>query len=137
MLKIYFAGSIRGGREDIDLYKKIIRHLQLKGEVLTEHIGYGEITPEGETGLSDYEIYSRDLHWLSICDIIVAEVTTPSLGVGFEIAKAIGLKKKVLCMFRIQDEKKLSAMISGCPDILIREYQTFEEAMQIIDVCII
>ena len=38
-MKIYFAGSIRGGRNDKELYSQIIRHIQKYGEVLTEHIG--------------------------------------------------------------------------------------------------
>lgn len=133
MMKIYFAGSIRGGRKDIELYRQIIGHLQCKGVVLTEHIGNGEISPDGETGLSDNEIYSRDLQWLSSSDIIVAEVTSPSLGVGFEIAKAVDQKKKVLCLYRIQPDKKLSAMIGGCPDVRVKEYSNIEEAKQLID----
>ena len=37
-LRIYFAGSIRGGREDVQLYMKIIKILQRYGTVLTEHV---------------------------------------------------------------------------------------------------
>ncbi len=37
--KVYFAGSIRGGREDAALYRDIIRHIQETDIVLTEHIG--------------------------------------------------------------------------------------------------
>lgn len=36
---IYFCGSIRGGRDDAALYKRIIDQLKQYGEVLTEHIG--------------------------------------------------------------------------------------------------
>lgn len=37
-LRIYFAGSIRGGRDDVQLYVKIIKFLQTYGTVLTEHV---------------------------------------------------------------------------------------------------
>lgn len=133
MKKIYFAGSIRGGRTDLEVYKKIINYLQLLGEVLTEYVGEDAITPLGEVGKSDNEIYVRDLEWLSSSELVVAEVSTPSLGVGFEIAKAVELNKKVLCLYRVQMDKKLSAMISGCPDIQVSNYQTFDEVKQIID----
>lgn len=133
MKKIYFAGSIRGGRTDIEVYKKIINYLQLLGEVLTEHVGDSGVTPLGEIGKSDNEIYVRDLNWLSSSEFVVAEVSTPSLGVGFEIAKAVELKKKVLCLYHVQEDKKLSAMILGCPDIQVSNYHTFDEAKQIID----
>jgi len=131
--KIYFAGSIRGGRNDLDRYQEIISYLQHHGEVLTEHIGYFGTTQLGEADKSDIEIFNRDMDWLSSSEFVVAEVSTPSLGVGFEIARAVGLHKKVLCLYRVQKDRKLSAMISGCPDIQVKEYQTFEEVKQIID----
>jgi hypothetical protein len=133
MTKIYFAGSIRGGRSDLDLYRKIISYLQLYGEVLTEHIGDSNLTPLGETGMTDREIYDRDMAWLSSCDILVAELTVPSLGVGFEVASAIRMEKKALCLYRVQDGRKLSAMIAGCPGVLVREYKDFNDVMRIID----
>ncbi len=133
MKKIYFAGSIRGGREDSDLYRMIIVHLGKYGEVLTEHIGSSGLTPMGEAGLTDQEIFYRDIEWLTSSDVVVAEVTTPSLGVGFEIARAVDLKKRVLCLFRRRDERRVSAMISGCPDLLLCEYKTLTEAHVIID----
>ena len=133
MLKIYFAGSIRGGREHIDFYIGIIEYLQNFGEVLTEHVGNSSITPEGENTLTDNFIFNRDMEWLSSSDVIVAEVSNPSLGVGFEIASAIGLKKKILCLFKKQMNKKLSAMIAGCPNITVKEYIELDEAKKLIN----
>ena len=53
-----------------------------------------------EKNLTDVEILERDMEWLSKCHVVVAEVTQPSLGVGFEIARAITINKPVLCLFR-------------------------------------
>jgi putative deoxyribonucleoside 5'-monophosphate N-glycosidase len=39
--KVYFAGSIRGGREDAAVYKRIIDYINRTDTVLTEHIGLG------------------------------------------------------------------------------------------------
>lgn len=133
MRKIYFAGSIRGGRDDYELYSEIIGYLQNFGEVLTEHVGQKQITDMGETGMSEQEIYARDIAWLTSADVIVAEVTTPSLGVGFEIARATDLKKQVLCLYRIRDERRVSAMISGCPDLLLKEYKKWAEIEDTLD----
>ena len=60
-MKIYFAGSIRGGREDAKLYKKIINHILCHGEVLTEHVGNDSLTRQGENKNSDKFIYDRDI----------------------------------------------------------------------------
>ncbi len=133
MKKIYFAGSIRGGRNDKEIYRQIIGYLQTIGEVLTEHVGSSALTPSGEENMTDREIFERDLEWLSSSEFVVAEVSTPSLGVGFEIAKALDLGKKIICLYRNQEGKKLSAMISGCPGILVKEYQSLEEAKNIIN----
>ena len=132
-LKIYFAGSIRGGRADAALYAELITYLQTKGEVLTEHIGIPDLTANGEAGLSDLDIYNRDMTWLLSSDVIVAEVTHPSLGVGFEIAKATSAGKRVLCLYRTEPDKRLSAMIAGCNDVTVASYQTLNEAKHIID----
>ena len=60
-MKIYFAGSIRGGREDKDLYMNIIKHIQNHGEVLTEHIGSASLTSMGEGGITDEYIYIKEI----------------------------------------------------------------------------
>jgi nucleoside 2-deoxyribosyltransferase len=132
-LKIYFAGSIRGGRQDAAFYREIINILRTKGEVLTEHIGHNGLSPDGETGMSDYKIYQRDTAWLASSDIIVAEVTSPSLGVGFEVSMAVGLGKPVLCLYRPRPGTRLSAMIGGCPEVNVIEYLNPEDLIGKLD----
>jgi len=135
-MKIYFAGSIRGGRDDVNLYLQIIEHLKTHGEVLTEHIGDKSLEISGEDTQDDTSIHNRDYEWILQSDIIVAEVTKPSLGVGYEIGRAIENNKKVLCLYRPQKGKKLSAMIAGSRDITNAEYKTIDEAKNIIDIYI-
>src|SRR5450830_580944 len=110
-MKIYFAGSISGGRDDGELYLKIISLLQPYGEVLTEHVGNQKLSSYGETNMTDEEIYERDIGWMKKSDIIVAEVTVPSLGVGYEVAAAESMDKKILCLFRETSGRHLSSMI--------------------------
>ena len=133
-MKIYFAGSIRGGREDAALYQQIIEYLNTFGEVLTEHIGDQNLTEIGDDGPTDKYIHDRDLTWLQSSDVLVAEVTTISMGVGYEIGRAIESGKKVLCLFRPDSGKNLSAMISGCDDLQLVNYKTLDEAKKVISV---
>jgi 2'-deoxynucleoside 5'-phosphate N-hydrolase len=132
-MKIYFAGSIRGGREDADLYRQIIEILSNYGEVLTEHVGDPSLTSLGHDGPSDRFIHERDLKWLQSADVVVAEVTTVSMGVGYEIGRAVEAGKPVLCLFRPDAGKKLSAMIAGCPDLKLVDYNNLDEAKQAIN----
>jgi len=132
-MKIYFAGSIRGGRDDKKLYFQLIQHLSKYGQVLTEHVGDEKLTDSGEDGPSDEWIYNRDTSWVKESDVLVAEVSTPSLGVGYEIGKAESMNKKILCLYRNQQNKKLSAMINGNPNVKIARYETLEDAVKHID----
>lgn len=140
-MKIYFCGSISGGRDNSDIYYDIVKHLKTYGQVLTEHVAnsgkdLSRTFPDKDVGLSDKEIHDRDVIWLEHCDIVVAEVTTPSLGVGYEIATARYLGKKILCLFRDVTGCKLSAMIEGGKDddaFLVERYSTIEQALEKID----
>jgi len=127
-MKIYFAGSIRGGREDAALYQQIIEYLKTFGEVLTEHIGDPKLTDLGDDGPTDNYIHDRDLEWLQSADVVVAEVTTVSMGVGYEIGRAVESGKKVLCLFRPDWGRNISAMIAGCADLVLVNYYDLKEA---------
>jgi len=127
-MKIYFAGSIRGGRKDAVLYQQIIDYLKNFGEVLTEHIGDPELSHSGGGGPTDGFIHNRDMEWLISGDVVIAEVTTVSMGVGYEIGRAVEMGKNVLCLFRPVTGEKLSAMIGGCPGITLVEYSSLEDA---------
>lgn len=130
-MKIYFAGAIRGGRDDRDLYLQMITLLQKYGEVLTEHVGDPKLSEMGEQTHETF-IFNRDMSWLRDSDVIVAEVTTPSLGVGYELGLAKTLGKKILCLYRPFPQKSLSAMVRGNPAFKVEEYQTIEDAEEII-----
>jgi hypothetical protein len=120
-MKIYFSGAIRGGRQNAILYKQLIQILNEYGQVLTEHIGQPDLTGAGES-LSDIDIYRRDIEWLEDADLIIAEVSIPSLGVGYEIARAEMLGKKIVCLYNNSSENHLSAMISGNTNLSVLRY---------------
>ena len=127
-MNIYFAGSIRGGRADAALYQAIIAYLQSWGNVLTEHVGDPELTEKGDDGPDDASIFQRDMDWLNRSRVVIAEVTQPSLGVGYELGMACASKKPVLALYRPAEGRYLSAMVTGCPAIEVAEYLTLDEA---------
>jgi hypothetical protein len=131
-MKIYFAGSIRGGRADAALYYEIVRHLKTHAEVFTEHVGDTELGVLGQD-IGDQKIHDRDLDWLASSDYLVAEVTTPSLGVGYEIGKATEWGKPVLCLYRPTEGRALSAMISGSNAVTLKQYQSPTELKEIFE----
>lgn len=132
-MKIYFAGSIRAGRDDKEIYLEIIELLQNYGEILTEHVGAASLTQMGEQNTKDEFIYQRDMEWLISSDIVVDEVTNPSLGVGYELAKAEENKIPVICLYREQQGKRLSAMINGNNNFKVFIYKNVSEVSSIFD----
>lgn len=132
-MEIYFAASIRGGRDDRQLYERLITFLNQQHHVLTEHIGNPNLTANGEGELSDQGIRDRDIAWLTASDVVVAEATHPSLGVGYELAMTEQLKKPTIILYRPQ-VARLSAMIVGTAFFnRIYEYETVEEAEKVLE----
>jgi nucleoside 2-deoxyribosyltransferase len=130
-MKIYFAGSIRGGRGDREIYGQIITILQNYGQVLTEHIADAKISSYGQTNMTDVEIYTKDVNWIKEADVVVAEVTNTSLGVGYELGFAESLGKKIIALYRKSEDKRLSAMIAGNKNINCVEYKEVSDLPEI------
>jgi nucleoside 2-deoxyribosyltransferase len=130
MMNIYFACSITGGREDEAAYQKIVDFLQKNGhEVPTASLAGPEVIYE-EVIIDPITVYDRDTAWIRGCDLVVAEVTTPSHGVGYEIGYALQLKKPVICLH--QADTPVSKMILGNqdPNLSIIPYKSVEEALK-------
>ncbi|OGO77765.1 MAG: hypothetical protein A3K41_01190, partial [Chloroflexi bacterium RIFOXYD12_FULL_57_15] len=110
-MNIYFACSITGGRAYEAVYQSITRALLEDGiEVPTAHLA--------ETGVVDEEkiiepsaVYERDAGWMRSADALIAEVSVPSHGVGYEIGFALNLGKPVLCLH--EQGRAVSKMITG------------------------
>ncbi len=130
MKKIYFAGSIRGGRIDAELYGRLIKYMQEDNIVLTEHIGSPHLNLM-EQGKRDIDIYNEDTAWLRDSDIVIAECTCPSLGVGYEMAYAEKLGKPCH-IFYDRSKTQLSAMLTGNPYFCIHPYETENEIYDIL-----
>lgn len=131
MKKIYFAGSIRGGRIDAELYNRLIGYMQKTSIVLTEHIGSPHLNLL-EQGKRDIEIYDQDTAWLRESDVLIAECTCPSLGVGYELAYAEKIGKPCH-IFYDWTKTQLSAMLTGNPYFIIHPYENEDEIYPIID----
>ena len=129
--KIYFAGSIRGGRIDAELYGRIIRYMQQSAVVLTEHIGSPHLNLM-EQGKRDRDIYDQDMGWLRESDIFIGECTCPSLGVGYELAYAEKIGKPCH-IFYDRTKTQLSAMLTGNPYFHIHPYENESEIYPLID----
>jgi nucleoside 2-deoxyribosyltransferase len=128
--KIYFACSISGGRDHAHVYQDIVGFIKASGaQVLSELFADASLTSEfgSDPGITPAFIWKRDTDWVHEADAIIAEVTQPSLGVGYEIGKAHGWNKPVLALYYQQPGHRLSPMIAGSPNVTVFSYSHVSE----------
>lgn len=128
--RLYFCGAIRGGRRLQARYARFIVELESAGwVVLTPHVGSPDVLAlEPGGALTSVEIHRRDMAWLAAADVVVAEVTVPSLGVGIEIATAAALGTPVLAL--VEEGVPLSALIEGDERITVIRYHAESDAVR-------
>ncbi len=131
-MNIYFACSITGGREFESVYQEFVAALAQDGhQIPTAHLvesGVGAL----EAGIDPSTVYTRDVDWIRACDVLIAEVSVPSHGVGYEVAFALGLGKPVLALY--QQGRKVSKMITGNPDVnlQVQAYQDLDDGVRVL-----
>jgi 2'-deoxynucleoside 5'-phosphate N-hydrolase len=110
-MRIYFCGSILGGRSEASTYGHIIGRLQAAGHLVpTAHVADPDVL-EAEQNFTPGQVFERDMTWLNQAQAMIAEVSTPSLGVGYEIACGLQRGIQVLCLYR--EGLQVSKMITG------------------------
>ena len=127
-MNIYFACSITGGREFESVYQAFVSALAADGhEIPTFGLAQPGVTEE--TVLEPVFVYERDTAWIRGCDALIAEVSVPSHGVGYEIGYALAMEKPVLCLAR--EGRKVSKMITGNrhPLLWVNFYPGVEEGI--------
>ncbi len=132
-MNLYFSCSLTGGRKDEAIYRAIVDHLlSQRHDVPTAHLADPEVMKR-EKVVEPTEVYQRDVAWIQACDAVIAEVSTPSHGVGYEIAYALNLGKPVLCCYH--HGAKVSKMIVGndSPGLVVRPYQDVDEALAVVE----
>jgi nucleoside 2-deoxyribosyltransferase len=124
MVLVYLSGPIivSENRRD-DFYKAVIEILEGQGfEVFAP-----QFLPHAEPA----EIYQRDVDHVRKSDLVIAEVSSPSHGVGMEIMLTIELGKPLL-LFHHKDASRISKMVTGADGIVIFEYGSIQEVTAVL-----
>ena len=130
-MNIYFACSITGGREFERVYQDLTAALVMDGHIVpTAHLAESSVVSL-EAVVEPREVYERDVNWIRASDTMIAEVSVPSHGVGYEIGFALSANKPVLCLF--QERRKISKMISGNshPQLQLISYHDSVDAIEL------
>jgi nucleoside 2-deoxyribosyltransferase len=116
-MKVYLACTVRGDRTGVAAGRAIAEWLQQHGhEVLTCHL-LEDAVETAESKLSEADVFRRDLDWLSRCDLLVAEASGSSYGVGFEVGYVLGRAhqtgQQVVLLYNSDRRGTISRLITG------------------------
>jgi nucleoside 2-deoxyribosyltransferase len=117
VVRIYLACTVRGDRGGVQAGRAICERLQAHGhEVLTTHLLSDDVD-QAESQLTEDAVYRRDLDWLSRCDVLVAEASGSSYGVGFEVGYVLGRARAtgqtVILVYDVTRRHAISRLATG------------------------
>ena len=138
-MRVYLACTVRGERGGVLAGRAISQRLQAHGhEVLTTHLLADDVD-RAESALTEAQVYRRDVEWLSQCDVLVAEASGSSYGVGFEVGYLIGrareTRQRVVLVYDAARRHAVSRLITGnCDDACTTfAYDSLEDLVAFID----
>jgi nucleoside 2-deoxyribosyltransferase len=132
-MNLYFSCSLTGGREFERIYGLIVDHLLAQGhQVPTAHLARPEVMAL-ERVIDPGEVYQRDMSWIRKCNALIAEVSTPSHGVGYEIAYALSMGKPVLCCYK--SGVRVSKILTGndTANLIVKPYEDDGQLLGFVD----
>ena len=128
---IYCAGPIRGNTSFQTNYLEIIKFVESLGHTALAELN-GKFNPS--IPLSENQIYTRDIKWVNGSNLMIAEISGPSIGVGFEISYALFQKKVPVLALASNEVQKPSAMLTGCGSefLTIKRYRDIRDMQNIV-----
>jgi nucleoside 2-deoxyribosyltransferase len=116
-MHIYLACTVRGDRGAVAPLRSLVEALERDGHtILTKHL-LDDGVETAEAALTEAEVYARDIDWLESCDLLIADASGSSYGVGFEVGYVLGrsdrTQQRVLLLYRADRRDAISRLISG------------------------
>ncbi|MEO5895972.1 MAG: nucleoside 2-deoxyribosyltransferase [Vicinamibacterales bacterium] len=137
-MNIYLACTVRGNRGAVGAARLLADALLSMGHaVLTAHL-LDDNVETAEAALTERDVFERDMQWLSIADLVIAEASGSSYGVGFEVGYVLGRSdvtdQRVLLLYEAGRRSVVSRLISGNvhPNCTTYPYQDAEDLLRFV-----
>ena len=134
-MQIYLACTVRGDRGAVSALRGLVESLEADGHtVLTKHL-LDDNVDSAESQLTERQVYARDIAWLEACDILIADASGSSFGVGFEVgyvlARSDRTSQRVLLLYSASREQAVSRLIVGNahPRCDVQKYENPEDLL--------
>ena len=139
-MHIYLACTVRGDRGALRVTRLLADRLEQLGHtVLTRHLLLDDVEAQ-EAELSERDVFERDVQWLEAADVLIAEASGSSYGVGFEVGYVIGragqTKQRVLQLYDAARRPFVSRLIAGNthPACTTYPYRDTEDLLRFVQV---
>ena len=137
-MHIYLACTVRGDRGGVVVARALADAIEAMGHtVLTRHL-LADNPDADESRLTERAVYERDIQWLESSDVLIAEASGSSYGVGFEVGYVLGrsdaTSQRVLLLYDIQRRSTVSRLISGNshPNCTTYPYRNGEDLLRFV-----
>jgi nucleoside 2-deoxyribosyltransferase len=116
-MQIYLACTVRGDRGAVAGLRALVAALESAGHtIFTKHL-LDDNVEGAESALSERAVYERDIEWLEACDVLIADASGSSFGVGFEVGYVLGRSdrtdQRVVLLYRADRRDQISRLIVG------------------------
>jgi len=130
-MRVYVAAAMTNAGRDLATIRALVDHLEARHhEVPSRHVA-DPAGREPAAAITDRELARRDLAWITGCDALIAEVSTPSHGVGIEVGAALALGKPVLLLYRAGTI--VSRLLLGLPRIEAAAYDRTDDIAGVVE----
>lgn len=116
-MNIYLACTVRGDRAAVAALHGVADLLEREGHtVLTRHLLEDDVDA-AESALTERDVFDRDMEWLEHADLLIAEASGSTYGVGFEVGYVLGRSEtsgqRVLLLYDAERRGRISRLIPG------------------------
>jgi hypothetical protein len=116
-MRIYLACTVRGDRAAVAALRALAADLEARGHtILTRHLLDDDVDA-AEAALSERDVYERDIAWLNAAELLIADASGSSFGVGFEVGWVLSRSdrtdQRVLLLYRADRKDRISRLIGG------------------------
>lgn len=136
---IYLACTVRGDRGAVGIARAVADSLECLGHtVLTRHL-LDDGVESAESALTERAVFERDMQWLAAADVVIAEASGSSYGVGFEVGYVLGRSEvtgqRVLLLYDGARRSVVSRLISGNvhPNCTTYPYRGAEDMLRFVE----
>jgi len=107
-------------------------HVVLTGHLLDDGV------ERAESALTERDVFERDMDWLAAADLLIAEASGSSYGVGFEVGFVLGRSdvtaQRVLLIYEAARRPVVSRLITGNvhPNCTTYPYEDTEDLLRFV-----